>query len=123
MQSFVIYSRYIRTFTCFLLGVDVRTETIITETNTLLYGCGIKLIKQILIYIHDKSVEVLLGPSNLSTDGVFQFSLSTPLQFTANQVLGIYQIRFYSSIIPGFKTHYQTQNGQYKYLLFSVEEI
>ena len=94
------------TITDFLLGVDVRTVT----DNRVEYPTIWLWNKtdETDTYIRDKSVHVLLSPSNFSTDGVFQIRLSTPLQFTANQVLGIYQsgggsvVRFY----------YQDYNGQ-----------
>ena len=74
------------TITGFLLGVDVRTDR--DEYPTIwLWN---KTDETTYTRVDDSSVEIILGPSNFSTDGVYQFSLSTPLQFTANQVLGIY---------------------------------
>ena len=93
------------TITGFLLGVDVRTDG--NEYPTIwLWN---KTDETTYTRVDDSSVEIILGPSNFSTEGVYQFSLSTPLQFTANQMLGIYQpgggsvaVRFY----------YQENNGQ-----------
>ena len=115
-------------FTCsgaitgFLLGVDVRTERIEgmntrneyptiwlwNKTNETTYTC-----------VDDSSVEIILGPSNFSTDGVYQFSLSTPLQFTANQVLGIYQPISGDSVV---RFYYQDYNGQNIYETFNENE-
>ena len=93
------------TITGFLLGVDVRTDRdeyptiwLWNKTNETTYT-----------RVDDSSVEIILGPSNFSTDGVYQFSLSTPLQFTANQVLGIYQPRDGDSIV---RFYYQDYDGQ-----------
>ena len=96
------------TITGFLLGVDVRTENgnrveyptiwLWNKTNGTSYT-----------RVADSSVKIILGPSNFSTDGVYQFSLTTPLQFTANQVLGIYQPREDDSVV---RFYYQNYNGQ-----------
>ena len=96
------------TITGFLLGVDVRTETadrveyptiwLWNKTNGTSYT-----------RVADSSVKIILGPSNFSTDGVYQFSLTTPLQFTANQVLGIYQPHEDDSVV---RFYYQNYNGQ-----------
>ena len=101
-------------FTCsgtiagFLLGVDVRTETgrrMEYPTIWLWNKTGEKTYTR----FDDSSVEIRLGPSNFSTNGFFQFSLSTPLQFTTNQVLGIYQPNNEDSVV---RFYYQDYNGQ-----------
>ena len=100
------------TITGFLLGVDVRNETdsIIGYPTIWLWSRTNKSNT----YMRDKSVqlEVLLGPSNFSTNGVFQFNLSTPLQFTANQVLGIHQPDSRDSVV---RFYYQNYSGQKMY--------
>ena len=103
------------TITGFLLGVDVRTANnpamnimnIRNEYPTIwLWN---KTDETTYTRVVDSLVEIILGPSNFSTDGVYQFSLSTPLQFTANQVLGIYQPRHENSVV---RFYYQDYNGQ-----------
>ena len=91
------------TITGFLLGVDVRTNR---DEHPTIWLCN--KTNETDTYIPDKSVHVLLSPSNFSTDGVFQIHLSTTLQFTANQVLGIYQPGGYSVV----RFYYQDYNGQ-----------
>ena len=111
------------TITDFLLGVDVRTVT----DNRVEYPTIWLWNKtdETDTYIRDKSVHVLLGPSNFSTDGVFQIRLSTPLQFTANQVLGIYQpgggsvVRFYYQEYDG-QNIYEINAGVNEFTLASV---
>ena len=97
------------TITGFHLGVDVRTITDSRDEYPTIWLWD-KTDETTYTRVVDSSVEIILGPSNFSTDGVYQFSLLTPLQFTANQVLGIYQpsigvVRFY----------YQDYNGQNVY--------
>ena len=106
------------TITGFLLGVDVRTETKSGVEYPTIWLWN-KTDETTYTRVVDSSVEIILGPSNFSTDGVYQFSLTTPLQFTANQVLGIYQsddgdseVRFY----------YQDYNGQNIYETFNENE-
>ena len=100
------------TITGFLLGVDVRTANnpgmnIRNEYPTIwLWN---KTNETTYTRVVDSLVDIILGPSNFSTDGVYQFSLSTPLQFTANQVLGIYQPRHGNSVV---RFYYQDYNGQ-----------
>ena len=100
------------TITGFLLGVDVRTANnpgmnIRNEYPTIwLWN---KTNETTYTRVVDSLVDIILGPSNFSTDGVYQFSLSTPLQFTANQVLGIYQPRHENSVV---RFYYQNYNGQ-----------
>ena len=95
------------TITGFFLGVDVRTKSGGRNEYPTIWLWS-KTGETTYTRFVDSSVEIILGPSNFSTDGVYQFSLSTPLQFTTNQVLGIYQpgrasvVRFY----------YQNYNGQ-----------
>ena len=96
------------TITGFLLGVDVRTE----NGNRVEYPTiwlWNKINETTYTQVADSSVKIILGPSNFSTDGVYQFSLSTPLQFTANQVLGIYQPHEDDSVV---RFYYQNYNGQ-----------
>ena len=104
------------TITGFLLGVDVRTANnpamnimnIRNEYPTIwLWN---KTDETTYTRVDDSSVEIILGPSNFSTDGVYQFSLSTPLQFTANQVLGIYQPRHGDSVVRLYRQNYNGQN-------------
>ena len=113
------------TITGFLLGVDVRTETNSRNEYPTIWLWN--KTNKTDTYIRDKSVEVLLGPSNFSTEGVFQFSLSTPLQFTINQVLGIYQpnlgdsvVRFYNQEYNG-QDIYETDSNSYGYTLDDQE--
>ena len=100
------------TITGFHLDVDVRTE-IREETMTRIEYPTIwlwnKTNETTYTRVDDSSVKIILGPSNFSTDGVYQFSLSTPLQFTANQVLGIYQPRHRNSVV---RFYYHDYNGQ-----------
>ena len=96
------------TITGFLLGVYVRTEggdRVEYPTIWLWSKTG----QTTYTRVADSSVKIILGPSNFSTDGVYQFSLSTPLQFTANQVLGIYQPKGGDSVV---RFYYQDYNGQ-----------
>ena len=103
--------------TGFLLGVDVRTETNNSEYPTIwLWN---KTDETTYTCVVDSSVEIILGPSNFNTDGVFQFSLSTPLQFTANQVLGIYQPISGDSVV---RFYYQNYNGQHIYEIDEDDE-
>ena len=103
------------TITGFLLGVDVRTN----KDQYPAIWLWNKTDETTYTRVDDSSVEIILGPSNFSTDGVYQFSLSTPLQFTANQVLGIYQpggasvVRFY----------YQDYNGQKIYEISNNDDM
>ena len=93
------------TITGFHLGVDVRTNR--DEYPTIwLWN---KTDETTYTRVVDSSVEIILGPSDFSTDGVYQFRLTTPLQFTANQVLGIYQPGGGSVAI---RCYYQDYNGQ-----------
>ena len=94
--------------TGFLLGVDVRTETADRDEYPTIWLWN-KTNETTYTRVDDSSVKIILGPSNFSTDGVYQFSLSTPLQFTANQVLGIYQPRHGNSVV---RFYYQDYNGQ-----------
>ena len=94
------------TITGFLLGVDVRTENRVEYPTIWLWN---KTDETTYTRVDDSSVKIILGPSNFSTDGVYQFSLSTPLQFTANQVLGIYQPAGIDSVV---RFYYQDYNGQ-----------
>ena len=96
---------YSGTITGFLLGVDVRTNRVEYPTIWLWN----KTNETTYIRVVNSSIEIRLGPSNFSTNGVFQFSLSTPLQFTTNQVLGIYQPRHRDSVV---RFYYQDYNGQ-----------
>ena len=92
------------TITSFLLGVEVRTDR--DEYPTIwLWN---KTDETTYTRVVNSSVEIILGPSNFSTDGVYQFSLSTPLQFTANQVLGIYQPRYGDSVV---RCYYHDYDG------------
>ena len=129
-------------FTCagniisFFLGVDVthgstkrtnyntRRQTIAHPT-ILLWN---KTDETTYTCVVDSSVEIILDPSNFSTDGVFQFSLSTPLEFTSNQVLGIYQPDDRDSVV---RFYYQNYNGQdvyemhendYEYMLYDEDK-
>ena len=102
------------TITGFLLGVDVRIRN---EYPTIwLWN---KTDETTYTRVVDSSVEIILGPSNFSTDGVYQFSLSTPLQFTANQVLGIYQPVNGDSVV---RVYYQEYNGQNIYETINENE-
>ena len=96
------------TITGFLLGVDVRTETNRRDEYPTIWLWN-KTNETTYTRVDDSSIEIILGPSNFSTNGVSQFSLSTPLQFTANQVLGIYQPRHGNSVV---RFYYQNYNGQ-----------
>ena len=98
--------------TGFLLGVDVRTEDAPGHrtrneypTIWLWNKTGVTTYTR----VSESSVKILLGPSNFSTNGVYQFSLSTSLQFNANQVLGIYQPNLDDSAV---RFYYQDYNGQ-----------
>ena len=94
------------TITGFLLGVDVRTNR--DEYPTIwLWN---KTDETTYTRVDDSSVEIILGPSNFSTDGVYQFSLSIPLQFFANQVLGIYQPGEPSVAVRFYYQNYNDQN-------------
>ena len=97
------------TITGFLLGVDVRTEDDSRDEYPTIWLWN-KTNETTYTRVDDSSVEIILGPSNFSTDGVYQFSLSTPLQFTANQVLGIYQPGNRDDSVVRF--YYQNYNGQ-----------
>ena len=96
------------TITGFLLGVDVRTINDDRNEYPIIWLWS-KTGETTYTRVNDSSVEIRLGPSNFSTDGIFQFNLSTPLQFTANQVLGIYQPRYIDSVV---RFYYQDYNGQ-----------
>ena len=96
------------TITGFLLGVDVRTENGNRDEYPTIWLWN-KTNETTYTRVDDSSVEIILGPSNFSTDGVFQFSLSAPLQFTTNQVLGIYQPGSGDSVV---RFYYQDYNGQ-----------
>ena len=102
------------TITGFLLGVNVRGNRRDEYPTIWLWN----KTDETDTYIPDKSVHVLLGPSNFSTDGVYQFSLSTPLQFAANQVLGIYQSDDDDSVV----IYYQDYEGQNIYETFNENE-
>ena len=96
------------TITGFLLGVDVRAKTDNRDEYPTIWLWN-KTNETIYTRVVDSSVEIILGPSNFSTDGVFQFRLTTPLQFTTNQVLGIYQPWDSDSVV---RFYYQDYNGQ-----------
>ena len=96
------------TITGFLLGVDVRTETDSRVEYPTIWLWS-KTSETTYTRVVDSSVEIILGPSNFSTDGVYQFTLSTPLQFTADQVLGIYQPNNNESVV---RIYYQDYSGQ-----------
>ena len=96
------------TITGFLLGVDVRTETGNRDEYPTIWLWN-KTDETTYTRVVDSSVEIILGPSNFNTDGVYQFSLSTPLQFTANHVLGIYQPNNGNSVV---RFYYQDYDGQ-----------
>ena len=96
------------TITGFLLGVNVRTEDDSRDEYPTIWLWN-KTDETTYTRVVDSSVEIILGPSNFSTDGVYQFSLSAPLQFTVNQVLGIYQPISGDSVV---RLYYQNYNGQ-----------
>ena len=96
------------TITGFLLGVDVRTEIADRDEYPTIWLWN-KTNETTYTRVADSSVKIILGPSNFSTDGVYQFSLTTPLQFTANQVLGIYQPHEDDGVV---RFYYQNYNGQ-----------
>ena len=106
------------TITGFLLGVDVRTGggDRVEYPTIMLWS---KTDETTYTRVDESSVEIILGPSNFSTDGVYQFSLSTPLQFTANQVLGIYQPMHGDSVV---RFYYQDYDGQDIYEAFNENE-
>ena len=106
------------TITGFLLGVDVRTETNKRVEYPTIWLWN-KIDETTYTRVVDSAVEIILGPSNFSTDGVYQFSLSTPLQFTANQVLGIHQPSQGDSVV---RFYYQDYNGQDIYEAFNENE-
>ena len=101
------------TITGFLLGVDVRTEIReagpMTRDEYPTIWLWNKTDETTYTRVDDSSVEIILGPSNFSTNGVFQFSLLTPLQFTDNQVLGIYQPMDRDSVV---RFYYHDYTGQ-----------
>ena len=97
------------TITGFLLGVDVRTETDSRDEYPTIWLWN-KTDETTYTRVDDSSIEIILGQSNFSTDGVFQFSLSNPLQFTANQVLGIYQPRHGNSVVRFYYHDYNSQD-------------
>ena len=113
------------TITGFLLGVDVRRTNNnnnnynkFENTSPFIYLWNKTGERDNYIRVDNSSVEIRLGSSNFSTDGVYQFSLSTPLQFTANQVLGIYQPRNRYSVVTFY---YQDYNGQDIYETYKNE--
>ena len=97
------------TITGFLLGLDVRTETNSRVEYPTIWLWN-KTNETTYTRVVGSSVEIILGPSNFSSDGVYRFSLSTPLQFTANQVLGIYQPRHGDSVVRLYRQNYNGQN-------------
>ena len=97
------------TITGFLLGVNVRTATDSRDEYPTTIWLWNKTDETTYTRVIDSSVEIILGPSNFSTNGVYQFSLSTPLQFTDNQVLGIYQPIRLDSVV---RFYYQEYNDQ-----------
>ena len=98
------------TITGFLLGVDVYSvsQRRLRDEYPIIRLWN-KTDETTYTRVVDSSVEIILAPSNFSTNGVYQFSLSTPLQFTANQVLGIYQPDDDDSVVIFY---YQDHNGQ-----------
>ena len=106
------------TITGFLLGVDVRTGggDRVEYPTIMLWS---KTDETTYTRVDESSVEIILGPSNFSTDGVYQFSLSTPLRFAANQVLGIYQPSHEDSVV---RFYYQDYDGQDIYEAFNENE-
>ena len=103
------------TITGFLLGVDVRTKGGDRVEYPAIWLWS-KTDETTYTRVDESSVEIILGPSNFSTDGVYQFSLSTPLQFTANQVLGICQPSHEDSVV---RFYYQDYDGQDIYEAFN----
>ena len=97
------------TITGFLLGVDVRTKTNSRDEYPTIWLWN-KTGETTYTRVDNSSVEIILGPSNFSTDGVYQFSLSTPLQFTADQVLGIYQPNNTESVVRFYYQDYSCQD-------------
>ena len=106
------------TITGFLLGVDVITEDDNRNEYPTIWLWN-KTNETTYTRVDDSSVEIILGLSNFSTNGVYQFSLSTPLQFTANQVLGIYQPDNRDDSVVRF--YHQNYNGQNIYKTESDE--
>ena len=96
------------TITGFLLGVDVRTENGNRDEYPTIWLWD-KTNETTYTRVVNSSVEIRLGPSNFSTDGVYQFTFSTPLQFNANEVLGIYQPVGGDSVV---RFYYQDYSGQ-----------
>ena len=96
------------TITGFLLGVDVYSVSKHRDEYPTIWLWN-KTDETTYTRVVNSSVEIILGPSNFSTNGVYQFSLSTPLQFTTNEVLGIYQPDDDDS---GVGFYYQDHNGQ-----------
>ena len=97
------------TITGLLLGVDVRTKTDNRDEYPTIWLWN-KTDETTYTRVVDSSVEIILGPSNFNTDGVYQFSLSTPLQFTANQVLGIYQPAGGDSVVRFYHHNFNNQS-------------
>ena len=94
------------TITGFLLGADVRTENGNREEYPTIW---LRNKTGIATYTHVDDSSVKLYLVHLINCGVYQFSLSTSLQFTPNQVLEIYQPWVNDSVV---RFSYQDYNGQ-----------
>ena len=60
-------------------------------------------------YSMDSQRDIILGANDFSTSGLFIFTLSSPIQYSANQVLGAFQPNSDDSVV---KLFYQPFTGQ-----------
>ncbi len=95
------------TITGFLLGVKVINNGDSSSRNE--YPRIILFNVSGSNYILTGERDIILNANDFSTSGLFNYTLSSPIQYNSNQVLGIYQPNSGDSVVELF---YQSYNGQ-----------
>ena len=101
--------------TSLILGVDVRTET---SSRSLfpaisLWTCDMTQTG-LCTKVNGSERNIVLGPSNFSTSGVFEYPLNPPVQFTDGDILGWFQPNDIYSVVR----MYQIQKDNFNSISF-----
>ena len=98
------------TITGFLLGADVRIDS---QRDTYPSVCLLNMFTILgqtrYSIVADSFRSINVSPEDFSTVGVFQYQLSSPIDYTDNQILGIYQPDIGSSKV---RLYYEDCAGQ-----------
>ena len=96
------------TITGFLLGVRVIVDG---DSNRNQYPRIIVYnVTSTDAYSMDSQRDIILGADDFSTSGLFNFTLSSPIQYSANQVLGAFQPNSGGSVVQLFHQPFTGQN-------------